>query len=166
MLVNYTRGFFAVMATLALVLLDTSLFSFIRIYDSTIISSFIILIVFALLGHSFYLKIMIPAAIIALAALSSLPLWVIAFAFFLLPGIVLFLRQTYVPEPTVIVTITALLLTTFLFQSALLVSDLRFVAGAGLTTAYFIFLNTVVGTVVFAANQRLRQKWMRGEIKL
>ncbi len=158
-----SKSVLIILLALILVLLDTSFFAVFAISGVSVISSFAILIIFSLLTERNDFVVLALSLVLFLTIFSSLPLWLTIFFFVVLPGMVLYLRKGYLPEPSILISSIYFLLGYGLLGIFLII------IGNSLTsevvTAFLSFwaINTIAGVVLYALTSRLRNYLQPGK---
>lgn len=137
--------------TLAFILslLDISFLGAVSISGATIVSTFVAVVIFAILNNLRSTLLFAAAASLFLTILSSLPLWIILFGFFVIPGLIIYLRRTNLPEPGVLISFFYFVIAAFLFELMFLANYKEFnIAGFNLTGS-FVLINSITGVIVF-----------------
>jgi hypothetical protein len=150
---------------LCLVLLDTSFFSFLVLFEAQIIISFVALITFAIKADD-YLTYFSGFVIIFFSIFSSLPVWLIVINFCVLPEIVFYIRKNLLPEPSVFIIPAYFIAVSFSFEFLLFLYSKEFNASGVLAIGYFVLLNTIAGVVVYGVTDKVSKMFKRGEIKI
>jgi hypothetical protein len=137
------------------------------VYGATILSSFLFLVTFTIIDKTKKDYVLVSLAdILFFSILSSLPMPVIFIGFFLVPISIGYIRERYLPEPTSIVSIIYFFLSTLLFEGVLLLYLRAWNMLGILTLSWFIFINTFLGFLTYAAYLRIRKNFSAPEIKL
>lgn len=133
----------------AFTLLDTSFFANLSVGHATIISTFQLIIIFALISDTKNYFIFMTSTIIFFSIFSSLPMWVIFSLFFLLPSVILYLRKVHLPLPSVPITLILFAIANLFFESILLFYAREWNRSGFSVLCYFIIINTIFGTVSY-----------------
>lgn len=163
----YIKYLFLIAVSFALSFLDISFFSFLGVYGATILSSFIFMIIFTFLDKTKKDYLIVSLSLVLFfVVFSSLPLFPIMINFFLIPAAISYFRKYYLPEPSLIVSPLYFLAATFIFEGVLLIYDKAWNNYGFLTFSWFIFINTVLGIIIYALYLRIRRKFRSFEIKI
>lgn len=109
----------AIVAFLSSVL-DTSFLAFLDIFNSTVISSFCIVIVLAMLGYKSQSIYFGSFVILFLSAFSSIPIFALFIAYMAIPLLIIFLKQKIYFEAIPAVVVLAFLVSSTIFRLTLL----------------------------------------------
>jgi|GEM_PF-1446708 len=139
------------------VFLDVSFFSFWPIFGATLISSFVLVVIFSLLFDIQLFLIFSLSVVFFFAIFSSLPLLIIIACFLLLPALLLYVRDRYLPEPNFIIIVVYLIIANSLFEIMLLTFFGEWNENGLLAFAYFITLNTLLGLICLALSKVKRK---------
>lgn len=130
-------------------LLDTSYFSFLEIYYSTILISLGILISLAMLGIKKGTVMYATFLILFFTIFSSLQVWFLFSIFILIPLIVFYLNRRFAFDHSKILIILVFLFCNFLFQFSLAVISQDFSTQAFISVVSFTVINTILGFLIF-----------------
>jgi len=151
-----------------LVLLDTSFFSFLALFDASIISSFSFLVFFTLNDKNLN-KVLLFASFLAVlfSAFSSLSVLVIMINFIFLPTVMFYLRKNYFSDINQFVVIFILLLINLLFDLVIIFSyQLPWDLNILYQLMSFILINTLFQIFIFSFSWMYKRKIITSEIKL
>jgi hypothetical protein len=140
---NWKNIILIIALAFALVVLDVSFFGVISLGGATIISTLLTVIIFALLNKFDSTLIFATAATLFFTTLSSVPVWIIFFGFFIIPGIVIYLRKTNLPEPSIMISFFYFVIATLVFELTFLVSYKEFNLTGFNLTGSFVLVNSV-----------------------
>lgn len=160
------RIFILVIIAFALGLLDTSFFSFIEFHSSTVLSSFVILIIFTLIGRRDELIVLAAASVVMMAVFSSLSLWAIYLIFLLLPAGVAFFRAKYLPDPSLFSSVIILIFGLGLADLILVLASGDLSRSAAVDAIFFILMNAIFGLAILICIRKILANFRRGEIKI
>lgn len=149
-----------------LTLLDASLFSFIDIFGSNILVSFIFLFSLALLLKYQDLLVFVFSISIFFASFSSLPIWQIFISFFVLPEITFFIKRRYLPEISVLPVVILFMITAILFGSVIILGSGEISPAAFGQLGYFVLTNSILGIIIYKILKSLLGRFRRNEIKI
>lgn len=144
--IKYTILFFL---AAVLTLLDTSFFANIAVGNASIVSVFQLVIFFAILAEAKNYYFFAASAIILFSIFSSLPVWLIFLLFFLLPSAILYLRKGHLALPSVPATMILFTIANLLFEIILLSYAKEWNKSGFSSLYYFIFINTIFGTILY-----------------
>lgn len=144
--IKYTILFFT---AIALTLLDTSFFPGLLIKNASIISSFQLMIIFAFLADTKMYLFFTGIVIIFFSIFSSLPVWVIFVLFFVLPGVIIYLRKGHLPLPSVFIALILFTIINFIFEIVLLLYFQEWSKSGFVSLYYFVIINTFFGVVLY-----------------
>lgn len=149
-----------------LVLLDTSFFANLSVHNASIVSVFQLIIIFALIADTKKYLFFAASTIIFFSVFSSLPIWLIALLFFILPSTILYLRKSHLPLPSVPVALILFLIVNLLFEIILLFYVKEWNKDGLLVLYYFVIINTIFGaTLYYFYDLFLKIKTRGGKIK-
>ena len=151
---NLKRNIFIFLMALLLVFLDVYFFSFLSIRGISILSSFLVLIIFSLLLNRDYIVLAL-SMIIFLTIFSSLNIFILFLLYLILPTLVVYLRKKYLPEPSVLYSFFYFLFLTFLVGICLMFDPNQISADFLLVALYFSGLNTIFGVIFFALTKKI-----------
>jgi len=140
---------FLILLAFCAVLLDTSFFSFLIIYNATILISLILLISMPLSGVRKGTVIYASFLILFFAVFSSLPVWFLLLQFMLIPLIVFYLNQRFALDQSKILVILAFVLCCVFFQLSLAVVSQDFSKQAFVSVISFTIINSIAGVIIF-----------------
>lgn len=141
-----------------LVLFDVTFLANLTIFNANLLLSFSVLLIVALLVKSDDYLILAISASFFLAILSSLPIILIMFNYVIIPAVIFGLRQRFFPRPTIASSFFYFIAAFFLFQLSLVVYIRIFNHQVLVSSVLFIFLNSVLGCVIFAIAQSQYRK--------
>ncbi len=129
--------------------LDTSFFAFYEIFNSTIISSFLILIILVISDRKKVSLYFGSFCILFLSAFSSLPIYSMFLAYMGIPLIIFYIRQKIYFESNLFPALFVIFIANSLFRLLLLpLSD--FQAESTIISLFsFPIINTLIGLVLF-----------------
>jgi len=145
-LINYIV---IVLVAIVSVILDTSYFSFLEIWHATVLITFQILIVLAIIGFRQHLQFFAAFAILLYAIFSSVPLYFLIVAFLGIPLLVIYLKSKITYESNFPVILLSFLIINMIFQLGLVGATFSISAAAMTSVASFSLINTVVGLVIY-----------------
>lgn len=164
---KYLRYSILIFISFVLVFIDVSFLSFWEVYGATVLSSLLFLIIFSMTDKT--KKDYVVAAlsvVLAFSVFSSLPLFLIIIGFFLIPASIAYVRQRYLPEPNVPISILYFVISSVFFEGILLLYLRAWTANGLLTFAWFVFINSLVGFISYALYLKIRKNFTTSEIKL
>ncbi len=145
-LINYIV---IVLVAIVSVILDTSYFSFLEIWHATVLITFQILIVLAIIGFRQHLQFFAAIAILLYAIFSSVPLYFLIVAFLGIPLLVIYLKSKITYESNFPVILLSFLIINMVFQLGLVGATFNISAAAMTSVASFSLINTVAGLVIY-----------------
>lgn len=146
---NFTNYIILILLAVISALLDTSFFSFLDVWNATVLLTFQILIVLSLLRFKNVLIVFAALSILLYASLSSLPIIFLIVAFLLIPLLIVYLGTKITFESNFPLILLSFLLINLVFQLLLVAISLE-VSGAALTSvASFALINSMVGIIIF-----------------
>ena len=163
---KYLKYFSLIVLAFSLTLFDTSFFSFLDIFGSNILSSFIFLLSLALLIKYQDLLIFVFSISLFFAAFSSLPVWQIFISFFILPEITFFVKKKYLPDISVLPVAITFVITAVLFGAVLIMGVDDFSSEAFGQLGYFALINAVLGISVYEVLKYSIGRLRPNEIKI
>jgi len=156
---KFIKNLVLVFLALFLVILDTTFFSALPIYEATVISSFVATIIIALIAKFPEGLFFSSTCVIAMSVFSSVSVFVLAIVYFVIPSIIYFLKTYYFKELIPIFTIPFFLGSFCLFNLVLMISIKEFSEKAFLALAYFALINTFVGLIVYSITKLIKKKF-------
>lgn len=147
-----------ILSAFILTLLDVSFFINMPIFGSTILISFITLIILAVTDKSETYYIFAIALTIFFSGLSSFPIILIIIDFLFLPIVLNRLRQNFFSFPTLISSFLYLIVTTIFFQLSILLYSRSFEITMLATIVKFVLLNSFFGLICFGIWQFVSRK--------
>ena len=129
--------------------LDTSFFAFYEIFNATIISSFCLILVIALLDFKIQSLYYGAFCILFLSALSSLPIYSLFIAYMIIPLLIFYLRQKIYFEAVLPVAVFVLLTSSVIFRLSIIPLGSFSYEELLLSVLAFPILNTIFGAVIF-----------------
>ncbi|MEI6498568.1 MAG: hypothetical protein WCO23_01270 [bacterium] len=162
-----SKNLLIVLMALFVVLLDTSFFAMYAIGGVSLIVSLTVLIMISLIGQKNNFIVFSLALTIFLTIFSSLDPLLIIIIFFLIPSTILFLRSSYLPEPSVLLS-SVYFLFGYAFLGVFLILYGNAINGEVLNAfLLFIILNSIAGVIFYYIVLRLRNYFQPGkQIKL
>jgi len=161
-----TRDVAIILIAFTLVFLDVYYFSFLSVKGVIMLSSSLMVIIFSLLQTRDQFYILALSTVIFMAIFSSLPSWLVVVIYLIIPASILYLRNNFLPEPSIISSL-------FYFIPALsLVSLFMMIGLAGwnmsglVTSIYFIIANSLFGFFLFTVIKTLRQRGSANRIRI
>jgi len=165
---NWKKITILMLLSLILTLLDVSFFTSIPIAGATIISTYAVIINFSILknnknnnNENFIFE---AISLIFFSIFSSVPIWLLLIAFFIIPGTIFYLRKNYFPAPSIIVSIAFFALANLFFDLILLVYFSEYNLAGLKSLLYFVLINTIIGVAIYSIANYLKVK--RQEIKI
>ena len=135
------------------VFVDVSFFSFWPVFGATLISSFVLVVIFSLFFEDQLFLIFSLSVVFFFAIFSSLPLWIIIVCFLLVPAFLLFVRRRYLPEPNFVIILIYLIIANLLFEMILITFFKEWNEKGLLALAYFVATNTLFGLICLALSR-------------
>lgn len=165
---NWKKNLFLSLFALILVLLDISFFSAISLNGATIISTYILIINFALLTnpkdyHNNFTFFEVTS-LIGFSVFSSVPITILFFAFFIVPAIIVFLRKNYFPMPSILNSVVFFFLSNIIFEFLFVLYQKQINQTGIELIAYFSIINTLFGVFVYYISNRIKPRNL--EIKI
>lgn len=148
-----------------LTLLDVSFFSQFSIFGATILSLYSILLIYSFLGEFANFLILATSSIFLFSIFSSVPVWLIFISFFIIPSVIFYLRKNFFPDSSILFVSSIFLLSNFIFQFLLLAYSREWNNQGLLALAYFVFLNSFFGILIFLFAKKMLKKYKRNEVK-
>jgi hypothetical protein len=145
-------GFLALLLTL----LDVTFFSNLSVYGATIITTFIVVVIFALDKKWESLILFSSFSFILYSVFSSVPVLVLVFIFYILPFFIHYLRKNYFRDVSAFFSIAYFVPSLFLFDLSLMIATKQWGVEAVLALCYFVIINSVFGIVIYAPILKLR----------
>lgn len=144
--IKYTILFFS---AALLTLLDTSFFPNIIVKNTSIVSVFQLIVIFAFLADAKKYLFFTGIAIIFFSIFSSLPVWLIFVLFFVLPGIIIYLRKGHLPLPSMPIALILFMIINFMFELVLLLYVKEWNKNGFTSLYYFVIINTLFGVILY-----------------
>lgn len=163
---KFFRKFLIVLFAFVLTLLDVSFFSNLTVGGSTIISTYVFITIFSLIGDSSISLVFSLSCVLFFVAFSSVPLFSILLLFFVFPAIIVYLRKNYFPEPSVLLSAIFFLVANLVLELFMLFNAKEFSEAALQTLLYFVIINSIFGVIAFYFTKRIRKKFGREMIKI
>lgn len=165
---NWKKNLFLSLFALILVLLDVSFFSAISLNGATIISTYVLIINFALIStpknyHENF-TFFEAVSLIGFSVFTSVPIIILFFAFFIVPAIIVFLRKNYFPMPSIINSAIFFLLSNIFFEFLFILNQKQMNQAGLELIAYFSIINTLFGVFIYYISDRVKPKNL--EIKI
>lgn len=157
---------FGILALL-LTLLDVAFFSNLPVYGATIVSTFLVAIIFSLDNKWENLVLFGSFSLLFYSVFSSVPILVLAFVFYILPFAVHYLRKNYFRDTSAVFSIAYFAPVLLLFDLSLMIATKQWGAEAVLALCYFVLINSVFGVIIYAPTLRIHRALTLGkEIKV
>lgn len=163
---KYFRFTLIILLAFIAVLFDTYFFGLVNFDNASILSSLALVIVFALFNFQSEFMLLSLAIIILLSIMSSLPVWFIPIGYLVVPGILIYIKTSYLPDTSLFAIFLSICLTCLIFELALMVIMRSFDAVAFSTLGYFILINSSVTMIIYLIARQVKKNFIRGEIKL
>ncbi len=129
--------------------LDTSFFAFYETFSSTVISSFIVLMILVIFDRKKTTVYFGSFCILFLSAFSSLPLYSMILGYLGIPLIIFYFRQKIYFESNLFPALVIMLFSNLLFRLLLLpLSEIRSESTL-LSVISFPIINTLIGSILF-----------------
>jgi len=165
---NWKKISLLIFLGLMLPFLDVAYFSALPVYGATLITTFVLIINFALLtspqdSNEFVLFEFL--AMIFFAVFSSVPIWILFAAFIILPNLIVFFRKNYFSFSSVPLSSIFFLAANFIFEFLLLLSAGEWSREGFLALLSFVIINSIFGVFVFFISNKLVNK-KSAEIKI
>ena len=154
---NLIKYIAMILLALALVFIDVYCFSFLSIGGVSILSSFLVILIFALFIRRDFI-ILSLALIIFLSIFSSLETWISIVFYLALPSLIVYLRKAFLPEPSIFVSSFYFVASLTVFGLFLFLDFKEFSPKSFEIILHFVLINTIVGVALFAFFQNLFQK--------
>ena len=155
-----------VILALLLVFVDVCFFGFLPLGGISILSSFLVLVTFALLFDQEKFLIFALSLVIWLSIFSSLPTWVILAVYVLIPSTIVFLRKNYLPEPSIFIALFYFFVSTLLTGLFFMIDSMEWNDSSLALILFFSLINTIAGFIIFVVFKSYRQRSMSSSIKL
>lgn len=133
---------------------DTSFFAFYEIFNATVISSFCLLIVIAILNLKAQSLYYGAFCILFLSAFSSIPIYSLFIAYMIIPLLIFYLRQKIYFEAVLSVAVIVLLASSLIFRLAIIPLGSLSSRELLLSVSVFPILNMLFGLILFAFIKR------------
>lgn len=150
---NWKKSLALIMLSFILSLLDISFFASLSIGGASIVSTYVVIITLALLFDSKKLSnellVFETSSIVIFSIFSSVPVWLLFFSFFLVPGMILYFRNNYFRTPTVPISIIFFVISNFLFEFSLLLYFGEASQNGFQALLYYILINTIAGVAIY-----------------
>lgn len=152
-----------ILFALFLSVMDTAFFSNLTINGASIVSVYMLSIIFAINGDFERFLLFVGATVIFFSIFSSLPIYLIFLLFLVIPSFLLFLRKKYLPHPSVPVSLFYFIIVDFLFEIILLLQSKEWSRNGFEILGYFILINSVFGVIMFYIVNKIKNKFGRKE---
>lgn len=163
---TWKKIIFLLIFALCLTVLDVSFFAALSVSGATFISSLAVVMIYALLRkEGDYLALGIFLTLFY-SVFSSVPVWFIVITFVGIPSLVIFLRNSYFPEPSGIFAFLFFLLYYLIFEFVLLLIFKELNSEGGRILVYFILLNSITSIIIYQTVRLVRKKFRIEEIKI
>jgi hypothetical protein len=162
---NYSKIVALVCIAFVASLMDTSFFSFLPIFGATLLLAYVIALNFALTTRLENLSTYAIPTVFFYSIFSSLPIWLVVLVFFVIPSIVLLIKNKYFPEPSTLSSAIFFVSGTLLFSIILLLYGGDFSLNSMATGIYFTLINSLAGVIMFYLTQKFRKTFSRKDIK-
>ncbi len=149
----------------ALTILDTSFFSFVMIKEAQIISTYLVLVIFAIKADNRFFEFSTFCAVM-FSVFSSLPVWLILVNFCLLPSLFYYFRQKFLPEPSVFSSFLYFVSAAFFFELFLLIYVDQLDAYGATIMGSFVLINAIAGSLIYLLQKHYQKLIRKPEIKL
>lgn len=153
-----------ILAPAVLTLLDTAFFSNLTIKDASIISVFQFLILFSLIADAGNCLVFAAFSVFFFSIFSSLPLWLIFLLFFILPSMIMYLRRSHLPLPSVPASAIFFVLSNAIFEMILLLYSKQWSSAGFSVLYYFVLINSIIGVVIYYVAHLIIGLSTRGKI--
>lgn len=163
---KWIRYVLLVLLASASVILDASFFSYLSVGGISILSSFSLFIIFALLGRQRDLLFLSIVSIMLLAAFSSLPVWFILIGYLFIPNGLTYVKKNHLHDSSLFILYLLVCSCCFAFEVPLLLLAQSWDISSLRMLGYFILLNSSFTMLLFYLVRKTREQFMRGEIKI
>lgn len=150
----YYYLFIPILALFATIL-DTSFFSFFDIFGATIVSTFVILLVFATLGYRKITLLFAAFSILFLSIFSSLPLYSMLASFFGVPLLILYIKEKVFYESSMTTVLVVFFIANLIFRIFLLSLDVLSSGESISSIIFFPLINTISCFIVFVIVKKI-----------
>ena len=164
---DLSKNILIILLALFLVLIDTTFFTLFSIGGVSIISSFAVLIIFSLIGNRNDFLIFSLSLIIFLTIFSSIPPVMLIISFCIVPALILYLRQNYLPEPPLSLTFV------YYFFGNIFLGIFLILFGQNINSVVinsfiiFVATNSLIGVIFYYIAKKIRNNLQPGkQIKL
>lgn len=161
---DLSKNILIVLLSLVLVLMDSSFFTLFAMNGISVISSFAALIIIALLNNRSNFIIFSLSLILFLTIFTSLSPLFIIFAFFVVPAVILFLRQNYLPEPSIMLSLVYFVFGFVFLGSFLILYGNNVSVVLGKLLLQFVALNSIAGVFFYYCSIRVRNYLQPGKL--
>lgn len=165
---NWKKALLLIFLSFLLPLLDISFFASFSFGGATIVSTYIMIIVFSLLldskNMSNELVLFEAASLIIFSVFSSVPVWLLSLCFFFVPGIIYYLRKNYFRTPSFFILVLLFLISNFIFEFLLLAYFGEIGKTGFQVLGSYVLINSIIGYSIYRILDNYRSK--RVEIKL
>lgn len=150
-----------------LTLLDVAFFSNLSVYGATIISTFLVAIIFSLDDKWENLVVFCSFSLLFYSIFSSVQVVVLFFVFYILPFMVHYLRKNYFRETSAIFSVAYFAPALAIFDLTLMISTKQWGIEAILALCYFVIINSIFGILIYIPILKLRHSFtLEREIKV
>jgi len=158
---NYILYILMPILALVLTILDTSFFSFWEVWNTTIISTFCMLMVVVMFGHRRASLVFGAFCTLFLAVFSSVPVYLLMITFFIIPLLVFYIRDKVFFEANYIPALIVFLLSGFIFRLILLPLNPEFNKDVLLSIVSFPIVNAIFSLLIFAVYKRINSAYSK-----
>lgn len=146
-------------------ILDVSFFSNFSFFGATIVSAYIIVLVFALVAEKNDCFLFLFLTFFFYAIFSSVPIIILFILFVVLPGILIYLRKYNYVEPTLVVSSVTVFVFLLLFELILLIYYKEFNFSAVKLVTGFVLVNSLVSLIIFDFVKIFQKKFSIAKIE-
>lgn len=165
---NWKKSLFLIILSLILSLLDISFFASLSFGGATIVSTYLMIITFALFFDSKNLSneliLFEASSLIIFSIFSSVPVWLLFISFFFVPGIIYYFRKNYFRTPSVLASVLFFAVSNFIFEFMFLLYFGEIGQAGFKVLLYYVVINTIAGACIYRLLDNYRVK--RTEIRI
>lgn len=143
--------YFAIpLLAILLSIVDTSFLSFHELFGASVISSFAILLIIALLGYRKQSLLFGAAAVLALSTFSSLPVWALICAYLLIPTLIFYIKDKIFFDNNLPALAVIILISNLIFRLLMLPLSTSIGGELIVSVLFYPVLNLIVSIILLA----------------
>lgn len=139
-------------------ILDTSLFSFYEAFGATIISTFAVIVILAVLDYKKQAVLFAFWSVLFFSALSSLPIYILFLVFVGLPLLIFVFRSKFNFDSGFIIILVLFFLSNLLFRLLLLIIDVEISREMVISLISFPIINTLFCLIIYPLIKKITKE--------